>query len=141
MKYKNSWLNKLTSLVLHYTHSLWKHRCTILQAEQIGTMDMYHRDIAERLHHELLVSPDRLDFRHRHLLQQRSSFFSLAPINSVHMWHRKILNAMDYRRKKNVSLGSDIRNWILCRPYDPGRSLRGSRVPKCSRLFKLRTTP
>ena len=45
--------------------------------------------------------------------------------------------AVAYATKKQQQLGTDIRNWILIRPRDPGRTSRGARIPRCSRLFRL----
>ena len=138
LKTSPSWSNKLTSSVLQYSHSLWKHRCSILQAEKIGTMENYHRDTALSLFDELRKNPERLEFRHRKLLRYRPNFFTRSHITSVRMWYQKALSSLDYRKKKNATLGADIRNWTLCRPRDPGRRSRGVRVPNCRRLFKLR---
>ena len=82
-------------------------------------MKTYHRETTSSLFHELKSSPERLDFRHCRLLHQRDSFFSSGQITSIRMWHRKVLNALEYRRKKYVNLGTDIHNSIQRRPYDP----------------------
>ena len=138
LKFHPSWTNKLATSLLHYTHSTWKHRCSILQAEQLGTMDAYHRETAQSLFEELKIHPERLDFSHRNLLRRNPAFFFTGTIASIRMWHKKALASLEYRRRKNTSLGADIRNWVLSRPYDPGRRPRGARVPNCRRLFRLR---
>ena len=138
LRFHPSWTNKLASSLIQYTHTTWKHRCSILHAEQLGTMDAYYRDSAQKLFDELKLHPERLEFSHRNLLRRRTTFFTTGNISSIRMWHRKAITSLEYRRKKNTNLGADIRNWILTRPYDPGRRTRGARVPNCQRLFRLR---
>ena len=138
-KFNPSWPKHLSTALLKYAHTMWKSRCDIVQAEKIGTMDNHYRDLAHSLYIQHKPHPHRLLFRHRNLLNKPSEFFFRSSIASVRMWYKKMLSSLAYSQNKNSSLGRDIRNWIILRPRDPGRLLRGARVPNRRRLFRLRS--
>ena len=139
LKYNKAWSKRLTTSLLKYTHTLWKSRCSIVQAEKIGTMEAHYREIAYSLYLQHKNFPHHLMYNHRHLLRKKPSFFHLSHITSVQMWYRKMLTSLEFCQNKSTRLGRDIRTWTVLRPRDPGRRTRGVRVPNCRRLFKYRT--
>ena len=143
LKFNPSWSKRLTSSLLSYSHSMWKARCSIVQAEKIGTMENHYRDLALSLFEQHKNHPHHLVYRHRNLLRKSPAFFHQSSIAAVRMWYKKMLSSLEYCQNRSQSIGRDIRNWVTLRPRDPGRNLRGARVPNCSRLFRLcpRSTP
>ena len=139
IKYNKTWSKKLTSSLLHYAHTLWKSRCSIVQAEKIGTMEAHYRELAYSLYLQHKDFPHHLMYNHRHLLRKKPSFFHQSHITAVQMWYKKMLTSLEFCQCKSTRLGRDIRTWTVLRPRDPGRRPRGVRVPNRRRLFKYCT--
>ena len=137
-KFSPAWSKHLTTSLIKYAHTMWKSRCAVVQAERIGTMEAFYRDQAYALFIQHKHHPHRLIFRHRSLLKKTPDFFFKSSIAAVRMWNKKMISSLAYCQSRTNTLGRDIRNWITLRPRDPGRQVRGVRVPNCRRLRKLR---
>ena len=138
-RFNPAWSKKLSTALLTYAHTLWKTRCSIIQAEKIGTADAHFRDLAYSLFLQHHKHPHHLVFRHRHLLRKSPDFFHHSHINAVQMWYKKMITSLAYCQEKGANLGRDIRTWTVLRPRDPGRRLRGARVPNRRRLYRFRS--
>ena len=128
----------ISTALLQYTQHMWKQRCALVTATRNGTMEQYHRSNAFNLFRDLVQNPEQLEYRHRSLLRRKHDFFINGNFLAVQMWFKKATTSIHYRSTKNRSVGRDIRNWIVRRPYDPGRRIRGDRIPNCRRLRRLR---
>ena len=117
---------------------MWTSRCKILHLSNIGTYEESVRHSAYTTFQSIRADSSQLSYCHRSLLRRRFDFFSRASFATVQMWIKRVQAAIAYVKHKNQQLGADIRNWVLVRPYDPGRTRRGARVPKRRRLFRFR---
>ena len=139
LQFRTTWSTHLISALLKHTHSMWTSRCSIVHLSNIGTYEEGIRQSAYQQFLSIKSEPSILSYCHRSLLRRRHDFFSRASLPTIQMWNKRIKSAIAYAKSKNQQLGADIRNWILVRPYDPGSSRRGARVPNRCRLFRFRT--
>lgn len=138
LKYSSAWSKHLIRALLQHSHLMWKSRCRILHLNNIGTFEHSLRQSAYSLYKSLKSDSSCLSYRHRTLLRRNYDFFFKASISSVRMWQSRTQSAIKYATARQSQLGSDIRNWVHVRPYDPGKRVRGERVPKRRRLFRIR---
>ena len=138
LKYSQAWSKHLIASLLQHSHLMWKSRCRILHLDNIGTFEHSLRQSAYSLLQSLRSDTSQISYCHRTLLRRTYDFFFNASISSVRMWMSRTQTAIKYAKARQSQLGSDIRNWVLVRPYDPGRRERGVRVPNRRRLFRLR---
>ena len=137
LEFRTTWSTHLITALLHHTHSMWTSRCKLIHLSNVGTHEANLRHSIYKFFLFLKSDPSKLDYRHRSLLRRNYHFFFNAAFPTVQMWMTRTRTAVAYATKKQQQLGTDIRNWILIRPRDPGRTSRGARIPRCSRLFRL----
>ena len=138
LNYSSAWSKHLIQALLQHSHLMWKSRCKIVHLDNIGTHEQSLRHSAFSLSQSLRSDPSALSYCHRSLLRRNYDFFFQASISTVRMWTLRTKPALKYAKSRQAQLGSDIRNWVLIRPHDPGRLQRGVRVPGRSRLFRTR---
>ena len=136
-RFRLTWSSRLISALLKHAHLMWTSRCRLVHLDRIGTHEETVRTQAYHYHRSLHSDPSQITYRHRSLLRRTRYFFYNASFTTVQMWLSRAKLAVAYAVEKNRQLGRDIRNWILIRPRDPGRTLRGARIPRCRRLFRL----
>jgi len=137
LKFHSTWSTHLISALLRHTHLMWTSRCKIVHLSNVGTYEETVRQLAFTFMQSLKSDPSQLSYRHRSLIRRNHKFFFSAAFPTVQMWMSRTRTAVAYAKKRQQQLGSDIRNWILLRPRDPGRPLRGVRIPKRRRLYRL----
>ena len=137
LQFRSTWSTHLISALLKHTHLMWTSRCKLIHLSNIGTHEETIRQSAYQHLLTLRSDPTQINYRHRSLLRRNRQFFFSANLPTVQMWMTRTRSAVAYAKKKQQQLGTDIRNWILIRPRDPGRTPRGARIPRRSRLFRF----
>ena len=137
IQFRTTWSTKLITLLLRHTHLMWTTRCKIIHLSNVGTFEATFRQTAYSLLLRLKADPTQLSYSHRSLLRRNKQFFFNASIPTVRMWHKRTNTALTFNKTRVQQLGADIRNWVLVRPRDPGRTTRGARVPSRRRLFRF----
>ena len=137
LKFRLTWSTHLISALLKHTHTMWTSHCRTVHLSHTGTYEEMYRNNAFTYLSSLCSDPSQLSYCHCFLLRCNCQFFFNALFATVQMWVSRTKSAVPYAKEKNSQLGRDIRNWILIRPQDPGRSLWGAQIPRCCRLFRL----
>ena len=136
-RFRTTWSTKLITALLRHAHLMWTSRCKLIHLDNVGTFEQTCRTEAYQYLQTLKADPSQIGYRHRSLLRRSYDFFTKASFPTIQMWLKRTKTAVAYTARKNRQLGTDIRNWVLIRPHDPGRWVRGARIPKRRRLCKL----
>ena len=107
------WMRGITKSMLHFSYSLWKERCSIVQAEQNSTAEARTR--RQAYDYCCLVRREiwKLNVRDRHLIRRQKQYFRSTPLTQILSWEQRLRNALKRANEYRSGLRGELTHWTI----------------------------
>ena len=102
------WSNKASRYLMEYTIDCWRIRCDIVHKNKIGTAEEVVRELAKQLCQKIKGDPGLVLPSDFSSIIRSDKFFSGTPITNILAWKRRTEIAINWNRKKNRQMGTNV---------------------------------
>jgi len=106
-----SWATKISKAFIDFSIAMWKIRCQIIHANNVGNEDDFFRKRSLEVCENLRKDPLSLSKHDKHLCKRTNKFFKRAPISTIKMWRKRITVATKKQLEKENVIGRDIKRF------------------------------
>jgi len=133
-----SWATKISKAFLDFSIAMWKVRCQIIHANNVGNEEDFFRKKSLEICKNLQEDYMSLTQYERHLCKRTSKFFKRAPISTIKMWRKRIVSALKKNLEKEKVIGKNIKRFTKKNKQSRCRSDE-TRISLCKAVPSIRS--